>query len=387
MRVFISKQDGVYSFTYYLQNANIPSFDHTLSLPNIIIPEDDDLLRIAVICCPMPTTEYNSLDIHGIKVQPRVLESLEKSYHIKINCELQDKTITFSPISEITNDTKIFLGFSGGFDSLAVKKLLPLCELVSINFGINFKREADFFYKFPTNIVDWNIRQIRKDNPIQKFNESLNWRFMLAPIPLFREKQTSIIIATGTVLEASPWWLNPEPRKTASILGDMGYGAGVSLLRPVAGLSEYGTTKIVLEGYNDKIISESLTSLADANSMKSFRKIVLTAAVKKTRPPTISANYKFGSSLAEDLFTIYFCSKFGKKWIQECYSPNFPDELESLDMRFIEKLNLNNMELIPDLLFKEKLVKTISEYGIEPYTQEDYQSLRTVYDILLKKVS
>lgn len=58
-----------------------------------------------------------------------------------------------------------------------------------------------------TIIFEWDIRTERL-NLIKRFNESRHWRFMLAPLSLLKGNADNIVIATGTIMEAAPYWMH-----------------------------------------------------------------------------------------------------------------------------------------------------------------------------------
>lgn len=281
------------------------------------------------------------------------------------------------------------MGFSGGFDSMAAKAILPMEQLqcVSIDFGGNFKRESEFFKTLDTNIIKWDIRNERL-NSLRKFNESQNWRFMLSPLCLLRERNSNIIISTGTILEASPFWMNPEKRNELKYYSDAGYGVGVSLINPVAGISEYGTTKIVNQTYSEDIVMSSLCSLASPTSFKFYRKKCLLAAVKGNpnliQKKDLVKKHILGQSFADDLICLYFCWKFGIDWAREFFADNIPSKLKLHNMAFFEKLNTNNLKII-DAELRECLINKILSYGIEIYSEDDYLNLGLVREQLISK--
>lgn len=74
------------------------------------------------------------------------------------------------------NRKGVILSFSGGFDSIAAKELMPDdTHLVSLDLGGWFKREASYFKKFNTITVTTNIRQVPDQLTALARN---NWLFM-----------------------------------------------------------------------------------------------------------------------------------------------------------------------------------------------------------------
>lgn len=349
--------------------------------------KDNDLFRVLISSSPFDFSSDNYIEVKGLKISPYLKDYFEKLYKIQINCDVSDDDELKGKDIIYSNDI-IFLGFSGGFDSLAAKQVLPNnTQCVSIEYGGAFQRESDFFKMLDTTIIKWDLRNYR-DNSYPKFKESMNWRFMVAPITLFRGKgnKANIIISTGTILEASPFWFTSDKRKVFESYSDFGLGKGVSLINPLAGITEYSTTKIVLNSFDDSFVFNSLKSLAPLDSFKYHRKICLIAAVKNdySNVPIPKERHKLGSSFADDLFTLYFCWKFGLAWAKKFYAENIPDDIQIHNMSFIEKLNTRNL-MVLDEGFRDYIVKKILRYDIDVYVDEDYKNLELVKIQLIDK--
>lgn len=374
MRIYISKQEeNIFIFSYYHQDE---FFSHRIKVPKKLSVNDNDLLRLAIFSNPF---EANSIEIIGIQVNKTLIENLNNILSKTILCDNYDKE-EFAILKYIDKE-EVFLGFSGGFDSMAAKAILPNSTSVSIDFGGHFEREALFFNNLDTNIVDWDIRN-KRTNSTPKFDEGKNWRFMLAPLTLFRENKPNILIATGTIMEASPYWLQLGNKSESNYYSHSGYGAGVSLFNPVAGLTEISTALIVSKAYSKEVVESSLCSLAAPTTFKFHRKKALLALVNnKVYIPEVK--YKFGSAIADDFLTLYFCWKFGKKWVKENYSLNFPDDTPNFDMSFVERVNTQNMLHI-DNNFREHLLANLNKFGIFPFNENDYINLALVNQYLFK---
>lgn len=384
MEIYISKQKNN-SFAFFYKQDGL-FFIHKIEIPAKFQVIDNELLRFAIINSPL---EFKtSVRVIGVSASSSLITNLSNIFKIDILCSVNDEFSNPQHRQKVGSDP-IFLGFSGGFDSMAAKAILPKDQLqcVSIDFGGNFQRESEFFKTLDTDIIKWDIRNERL-NSLRKFNESQNWRFMLSPLCLLRENGSNIVISTGTILEAAPFWMNPDKRNELKSYSDFGYGIGVSLINPVSGISEYGTTKIVYQTYSEKMVMSSLYSLASPSSFKFYRKKCLLAAVQNN-PNLISKKdlvkkHSLGQSFADDLICLYFCWKFGVDWAKEFFADNIPDNLKLHDMAFFEKLNVNNLNIIdPEL--REYLIKKILSYGIEAYSEEDYLNLGLVGKQLMSK--
>lgn len=381
MKIYISKQDSnVFSFLYINKED---FFVHHLSIDNTSVVDNDDLLRVSIISTPFVIEE--PIQIYGIEVSKKIITNFSKLLNIAIDCKTHDND-SYKPLEKISPDSVIYLGFSGGFDSLAAKSILPKStKCVSIEFGAAFKRESDFFIKFDTNIVSWDLRK-QRTNSLLKYKENINWRFMLAPISLFKGSQSNIIIATGTILEASPFWFTSENRKPLKTYSDFGFGIGISLINPIVGLTEYATTLIVCKDYSLDVVQDSLKSLAPRDSFKYHRKLCLIATISndfsEIKPP--QKKHVLGSSFADDFLTLYFCWKKGKAWVKSYYADNITDDTIIHDMSFVEKIHERNMNVL-DTDFKKNILEKIREYGLDSYTQDDYENLDLVREQLLTK--
>ena len=383
LNIYIYKKASSLTSISYILNKDFFSYDLEFDFTDVL---DDELFRLSLLSNPF--NEFNSITIYGVRASNELIQSFETIFNTSISCEISISSLPSSEnLTSIDEEnSNIILGFSGGFDSLAAKALLPTAQLVSIDFGGNFAREANFFKKFKTNICKWDLRSHRL-NFLNRYNESLNWRFMLAPACLLRKHQKHAVIATGTILEASPFWMNPKPREQIKTLPNFAFGKGIALINPVSGLTEYSTAKIVLESNTPHIVDESLSSLASPNYFKYFRKICLLAAIKNdknlvlNRPNTM---HKLGSSFADDFLTLYLCWKFGIDWVKEFYCSNIPSNITIHNMEFIEKVNSNNMLLISNP-FNGILLDRINHYGIPEYNSIDYSNLRAVFEQLTTK--
>lgn len=376
MQIYISKQEeNIFTFSYITQQD---FFAHTLKAPKYLQVSDNELFRLALITNPF---DEKVVEILGLSVNQILINDLSKILNQSLICNYYVSEEDFVNLSTIGSE-EVFLGFSGGFDSMAAQAILPKAKNVSIDFGGAFEREREFFSTLTTDIVSWDLRN-KRENFLSKFNEGKNWRFMLAPLTLFKEKRSSIAIATGTIMEASPYWMEVGNKSELSSYSHSGYGKGISLFNPVAGLTEVTTTSIVSRFYGNEIAEKSLKSLAAPTTFKFQRKKFLLALVdNEIYVPNIK--YRFGSALTDDFLTLYVRWKLGDKWVRENYALNLPDDIPDIDMSFCEKVNTDNMLHI-DLNFREKILENIENFNIERYTQDDYVNLRLVNQYLFKK--
>lgn len=157
------------------------------------------------------------------------------------------------------------LSFSGGFDSMAAKALMPDdTHLVSIDYGGWFTREADFFQKFEPIVISTNARRI----PDQQ--------------TAFTRNHPSYM-AIGALLTRS--YLGARYHTFGNILGSEFQSSGPSQFRlsPLesvglvdapytSGITELGNAKIMTLAF-PHLLGESIESLAGKRDRKRFLKI------------------------------------------------------------------------------------------------------------------
>lgn len=360
IEIFFEKEKIIFS---YLSN-NI-YFIHSITTQKK--PHDEALFRIALFSRPENCDFY---EFPNISISEESLIFFEKQYQCKILIKIKNIHAKFS--FDFHQNT--YLGFSGGFDSLAALALMPeTTQLQSINFGEKFKREKDFFSTFDTTIIHWDIRKKSKN-----FIEKNDWKFLLSPLLTnWDDFSKGISICTGTIMEASTFWFSAQKRFGKRTYSNGGFGPGVNIVHPVAGLTEWGTAMITAKSIDFESCQKSLKSLADTNTIKSYRKTLLLSIINQEVTPAPSENMKkhiFGTSLTEDSLTLYFVWKLGYEWTIKNYSQNTPKESTFLDMSFMEKMNLHNLEYNSPLI-KEYIKSRAKGFQIEEYDYSDYKSL------------
>ncbi len=286
-----------------------------------------------------------------------------------------------------SKNASVTLNFSGGFDSLAAKCLMPKgTKLVSMDFGGNFSREREFFKKFNTCIVSTNLLE----TPLRRNS----WAFMGIASILFSDYLNSEYYTFGGILEAgiinfytnSPAFKNPSfPPFSA---------AGMKNAPYVIGLTEVGTIK-VLAHFNPKLISKSLDSLANPGEEKRYRKQVLAKIWERKigknfgmniveRPPVV--HFKFGQNFAADFLSFYIIKNAGLDIASHTIS-DIPSEVveiaNRLSLEFYEKVNPNFVENFPKALLNDYLAK-LEEARISMYNEKDWQEFNEVRNLLSK---
>uniref|UniRef100_UPI00211CBB3A hypothetical protein n=1 Tax=Campylobacter jejuni TaxID=197 RepID=UPI00211CBB3A len=107
---------------------------------------------IAVALSTLSGTKFESIQ-YDFPVSEQTRQGIERS--TKSTVEATDSCIPIAP-----RGGGHILSFSGGFDSYAALRLLgPETNLVSLDFGGWFEREARFFTDFDPLVIKTNIRR------------------------------------------------------------------------------------------------------------------------------------------------------------------------------------------------------------------------------------
>lgn len=278
--------------------------------------------------------------------------------------------------------TEIGLSFSGGFDSLAAHLLAPnTMKLISLDFGMRFKRERTYFETHrPAAICTTNFRE-------EGFWAN-DWRFMASAAILHADYLNLGTIAFGSILEATPWNFAPARSKKGVAEDPLYAAAGLVGSSPIRGLTEFGTA-MVLDARGSNEIEPSLASLADPGTEKLFRKRLLIDTVRYEAggplPPFETYAYPrvkpdFGQSFAVDFLALYFLKLYGYetvgRWMSGLDAPDLA-WLSDTDLRFYCRYNPNFITSIPERM-RNEVLSGYHECGIYPYDEYDWTAFETV---------
>lgn len=353
-------------FNFSIESSLFGDFNH------------DALLRVALCSRPANSTNYK---VNGIMPSVSLLSYFRRNLNSEIIVS-DAINVVYSRLDEFSFD-QLFLAFSGGFDSIAAYALLERKpKLVSMSFGEAFQREEMFFQSFNPIVMKSNIR-----NSAKKFNESVDWRFMISPISMLANKTLgdNVFISTGAILEASDYSFRSDVVSIFNGYGGDDLGSGAILISPVSSISEYGTTLIANNFLAAQDFDKSLESLAPVSSFKNYRKRVLRAIIEEQPIPNLPSNIKphsLGRGFTDDVLAIYFCWKLGASWVSKNYVENFSPRISKYDMSFFEKSNPSNITF--DNKLKSYIIDRLSFYGIDQYNEDDVDSISRVRDFLLK---
>lgn len=279
------------------------------------------------------------------------------------------------------------MNFSGGFDSLAAKCLMPPdTSLVSMDFGGRFSRERSFFEKFDTYIVKTNLLE----TPIKE----KTWSYMGIASILYSDYLATDYQTFGSILEAGPDNFSDLPVAAKNISFPPFKMTGMENAPYVLGLTEVGTLKVL--GYHaPNFIGESLDSLATPGEEKRYRKQVLSQIASKKSGIDIELNivdrptrphFKFGQNFAADFLSFYIIKNSDFEIASDTIS-DIPEEVReaanNLKLDFYERVNTNFLLNFPKPLLGG-LLSRLAEANVIPYTQNDWIEFFEVRKILSK---
>ena len=277
----------------------------------------------------------------------------------------------------------IVLNFSGGYDSLAARALLPEdTQLVAMEFGGWFEREADFFKRFAPWTVKTNFRQLGFDRE--------SWTFMGCGAMLVGKALNAKYNVFGNILEASDKHMSCSDTFISDDARLPFATAGMQDVKVVMGLTEVGTA-IIITHYYPEYVNESLKSLAAKGSEKLYRKQVLTEIVRnKFRrdmepvefdvPNADKVAMPFGKNLALDFLALYELKHVGVETVSHTVK-DIPQEAidlaQRLTLRFYERAHPAYMQSIPEEL-RQGCVEKMHAAGVVEYDDQDWMEFQQV---------
>lgn len=273
------------------------------------------------------------------------------------------------------------LNFSGGFDSMAARILMPDAELISLDFGGRFARERVFFEKFQPHIIETNLVDIGLNR--------YSWTFMSIGSLLMRDELDISTYSFGSIMASSAQTLvhsSINQRKTGVFAADY---LGMQVANPVAGLSEIASMRIVaLE--HPHLLKDILESVALPREEKFLRKHqMLTAVAHDLRRdiappqdmPKRPKGMQWGYSAATDLSSLYTMAALGVGRVLPSYPDGIPDNFveyaRSHDMSFMNKINPHAYTGAPSELVASWYYRLIN-LGIQPFSKEDWTDMADV---------
>lgn len=327
---------------------------------------------IAVALSTLCGTKFDVI-CFDFEISENIAEEIGKFCKAKIECQ-------FKEVYTREGNGSVLLSFSGGFDSLAALRLLPRdTNLVSMDFGGWFEREADFFKSFDTTVVSTNIRRV----PSQRNSLARNhWSFMAIGAILTAEHFEADYHVFGSILGDK--FSRPAVKSTVPPLGMI----GLDSLPATEGVTELGTAKILLQTDPSRI-ADSITSLAGATDRKHYLKTALVHSVNEvlggdaTLPPMPkdwADKIAFDSSYTTAMSALYMLSHDQRGLVEPLFK-SIPEEAYELSGKlsfdFMTKVNWDFYQFAPRD-FKRSVMQKLIEFGFEPYTEADWEEARQV---------
>lgn len=273
------------------------------------------------------------------------------------------------------------LNFSGGFDSLAAKHLMPEEKrLVTMDFGKAFARERLMFNQFDTHIVKNNIL----DTNFRKNSEN----FMFIGSVLYMDYFQTTYNITGTILGALPLKNHNQFKKESQHeiykMKNIPY---------TLGLSEVGAVRVASESIPEKM-SDSLTSLANPGEEKRYRKQLLLEIDKERYSTDIQIenpvdaperiHFKWGDGILADHLSLYIMKYKGLE-VASSILREIPDEAyelsQTLDLSFYDKYHPEVLDYIPQS-YKPQMLNKLDEIGITVFNQHDFDEYHKVLNFM-----
>lgn len=359
-------------------HATVDSLSELLfvDLPPEAERPSDDLIAVFFAVLAGPGLANLQMDL---AVTPEISAAIERFCGCKLAAERVD------PAEVEAEREGLALSFSGGFDSLAAKALLPGSPaLISMDFGGWFQRETDYFERFDPYIVRTNFR-------MAGFGRR-SWMFMLAGVILLRDTLGIRTYSTGSILESSPWHYrrNLEGMPGAHPLLS---ALGLRQLNPTIGITEVATTMLTMRHFPDEVAA-SLKSLAAPTTGKSLRKQMLVATlhrrgrVRLDYEPSVAEfdtpPLRWGQSLTDDMLTPYMLRHAGESEARSLMA-DIPDAVvelaESATLSFYERYHTGLYQRVAPSTMRH-VRNTFAAAGIEPFAERDWVEYRAVIEIL-----
>ncbi|MGP5155034.1 hypothetical protein [Glutamicibacter ardleyensis] len=276
------------------------------------------------------------------------------------------------------------LNFSGGFDSLAARYLLPNAHLISLDFGGRFSRERDYFEKYNPYIFETNLTSLGLNRH--------SWQFMSIGSILLRDELDLGHYAFGSIMAGSlsSLLVGPADQSQAGVAN--ANDLGMSMCNPVAGISEVAALSLVASSSPHELL-KVLKSVALPKEEKYLRKYQMLNAVAKLHdlpvglpePPSLKPRMRWGENFATDLSSMFVAKVLGTDAIGGSYIEGIPLKsvhlIDNISLEFMTRFNPHAYGGIEH----EKLsnwYKTLLSAGIHPFERKDWNEASLVVQAL-----
>lgn len=296
-----------------------------------------------------------------------------------------DVTAPIDDIAPVSDDRSgTILSFSGGFDSIAAKSLLPKdTHLISLDLGGWFKREAEYFGRFSPITIKTNFRQVPDQQTALTSN---HWLFMAQGAILCSQHLGAKHHVFGQILGER--FSFPAADRKLPLLESVGlYDIPVT-----SGITELGTTKIMLQTHYDEV-ADSLKSLANNGDRKQYYKQAMVALLSdelglenpvSNFTPVWDKKIPFNRSYTTALSSLYFISRGHLDLIEPLYTAipkEFIDFANSHTMDFLAKVNADFYQWTPKEI-RTPLMEKLSDLNFLPYSEADWHEVQAVREYL-----
>lgn len=344
-----------------------------IQLPYSFLPAPD---LIAIAFSTLCGNKFDQVEI-DLPIGPRLSETLQNVLDAKL-IHRAGADVRRRPGNQSA------LNFSGGFDSLAAKVLLPEAHLISLDFAGRFTRERASFEKFNPFILKTNLISLG----LNKYS----WAFMGIGTILMRDELHLGSYSFGSIQAGSLPKLFSSPVNQNRFRIAAADGLNMTIANPVAGISEIGAVDLVLR-YFPLAVSDVLLSVAAPGEDKFRRKSQMLQSLAATRgaslgiPTGIQSTpaVSWGEEFARDLASLYVLKTLGADVVASTYLGGIPDSvtkhLPSLTMDFMTRFNPQAYEGV-ELSALSRWYSTLTVSGILPYERKDWFEIASVMKLL-----
>lgn len=357
----IGTSQGVKNLFFDMHDAGIPSFDSVAATVGLLLGRGNAGMDFA------------------FPVSARTLEAVAEHCRCEVNSARVGKEARHPAPS------RIGLAFSGGFDSIMARDLLPAgTALLSLDFGGRFARERAMFNTFDSHVVGTNLVDIGLNRK--------SWSFLAAANVLLRDSLGLGTLSFGTVTEARPKYFR-FGGQTQPVGSTLDAVTEMPIFNPVLGLTEVATAQYALN-HHPTLVADILKSVANPGEEKAYRKhllllaagahagnaVVPAAAVLPAQPIL-----NWGSSLAADFLSLYLMKHLGAGIVQKLYKDSIPDAakelVDQLTLNFFGRVNANFYQG-HDRSLQSGMYRKLLLAGVEPYGSRDFREFAQVAALL-----
>lgn len=357
----IGTSHGVKNLFFDMHDAGIPSFDSIAATVGLLLGRGNTGISF------------------DFPVSARTLEG------VAAHCRCEVTSARAGEPIRHPSPSRVGLAFSGGFDSLMARDLLPAdTALLSLDFGGRFSRERAMFSSFDSHVVGTNLVDIGLNRN--------SWSFMAAANVLLRDSLGLGTLSFGTVTEARPKYFR-FGGQTQPVGSTLDAVTEMPIFNPVLGLTEVATAQYALNQH-PTLVAEVLKSVANPGEEKAYRKHLLLLAAAAHTGNSVAPGVgvlpaqpilSWGSSLAADFLSLYLMKHLGAGVVQKLYKEPIPDAarqlVDKLTLNFFGRVNANFYQG-HDRSLQSGMYRKLLLAGVEPYGSHDFHEFAQVAALL-----